>query len=87
MGGEGAMAAANNSLKNNRSLLSKRKDRKALSGSYEQVEIKDFPQATPEKLMEIKERLTKENKKARITYLVGFIVIILIITGGLYAIT
>ncbi|GGZ77412.1 hypothetical protein [Algibacter mikhailovii] len=87
MGGEGAMAAANNSLKNNRSLLSKRKDRKALSGSYEHVEIKDFPKATPEKLMEIKERLTRENKQARITYLIGFIVIILILTGGLYAIT
>lgn len=48
MGGEGSMAAANALLKNNRSQFAKRKDKKALSGSYSNVEIKKFPEATPE---------------------------------------
>lgn len=40
MGGEGAMMAANNSLKNNRSLLAKRNKTKALEGSYANIELK-----------------------------------------------
>jgi len=66
MGGEGSMAAANNSLKNNRSLLSKRKEKEALSGSYANVKIKEFPKASPEQLNEIKERIQKDVRKNRV---------------------
>lgn len=59
------MAAANNSLKNNRSLLSKRKEKAVLSGSYANVKMKEFPKATPEKLNEIKEKMQKEIKVYR----------------------
>ncbi|MEC3907126.1 hypothetical protein VOI54_08845 [Tamlana sp. 2201CG12-4] len=77
MGGEGAMAAANNSLKNNRSLLSKRKEKKALSGSYANVEMREFPEATPEKLREIKERLQRENNQAKVKHFIGFVILFL----------
>ncbi|MFI1745551.1 hypothetical protein [Thalassobellus sediminis] len=66
MGGEGSMAAANNSLKNNRSLLSKRREKGALSGSYAHLKIKEFPKASPEELNEIKERIQKDARKYRL---------------------
>ncbi len=71
MGGEGSMAAANNSLKNNRSLLSKRKAKGALEGSYSGVELKEFPEATPKQLEEIKEKMQKEIKKARLKLIIA----------------
>jgi hypothetical protein len=40
MGGEGARMTANSSLKNNRSLLVKRKERAALEGSYSYISHK-----------------------------------------------
>ena len=55
MGGEGSMMAANNSLKNNRSLLSKRKEKNSLSGSYSNVKMADFPKATAQELKRIKD--------------------------------
>lgn len=77
MGGEGSMAAANASLKNNRSLLAKRKEKKALSGSYANVEMKEFPKATPQKLRLIREKLIRENRETRIKKLIGFIFLFL----------
>ena len=65
MGGEGSMMSANNSLKNNRSLLSKRKEKNSLSGSYSNVELADFPEATPEQLERIKAKLQQEQKQIR----------------------
>jgi len=62
MGGEGSMAAANNSLKMNRSQISKRKDSKGFEGSYSSIEIKKFPKATPEQLINIQEKIKLENK-------------------------
>lgn len=62
MGGEGSMAAANNSLKNNRNLLAKRKEKSALRGSYSKIVLKKFPKPSEEQLTEIKERLNRENK-------------------------
>lgn len=70
MGGEGSMMAANNSLKNNRSLVAKRKETKALSGSYANVKIKEFPKATPEELIRIKEKIILENKRIRTKQLI-----------------
>jgi hypothetical protein len=70
MGGEGSMMAANNSLKNNRSLVAKRKETKALSGSYSNSKIKEFPKATPEELIRIKEKIILENKRIRTKQLI-----------------
>lgn len=46
MGGEGSMMAANNSLKNNRALVSKRKEKSGLVGSYSNVKLAEFPDTT-----------------------------------------
>ncbi|AJR04885.1 hypothetical protein [Siansivirga zeaxanthinifaciens] len=62
MGGEGAMMAAINSLKNNRSLMSKRKENKPFSGSYAGIELKEFPKASKTDLLKIREKLQRENK-------------------------
>ncbi|MBD0825254.1 hypothetical protein [Aestuariibaculum marinum] len=63
MGGEGAMIAASNSLKNNRNLVSKRKDKKALEGSYANARMKTFPKATNGDLLRIREKLKKERRR------------------------
>ncbi len=73
MGGEGSMAAANASLKNNRNQLAKRKDSKALSGSYAHVKMKDFPKASPQTLKKIRERMQQENETARKKGFLGFV--------------
>ena len=70
MGGEGAMMAANNSLKNNRNLVSKRKENKALEGSYANAKMKTFPKATEADLLRIREKVQLANKKARMKLLV-----------------
>lgn len=79
MGGEGSMMAANNSLKNNRSLLSKRKEKSGLSGSYSNVKLADFPEATPQELMRIKKKIQRDNKQEKVKQLVLFIVLIIIV--------
>ncbi|MFG6686312.1 hypothetical protein ACGK9U_07010 [Mariniflexile sp. HNIBRBA6329] len=76
MGGEGAMMAANNSLKNNRSLLAKRKETKTLEGSYSNIELKEFPKATAEQLEEIRERLQIKNKQNRIRQIIATIIML-----------
>ena len=64
MGGGGSMMAANQSLKNNKSLLSKRKEKGFgfVSSSKEKTEY-DLPNASPQKLEEIRSRLKRENKQ------------------------
>ncbi|WP_418510916.1 hypothetical protein [Corallibacter sp.] len=79
MGGEGSMMAANNSLKNNRSLVAKRKEANALSGSYASVQMKEFPKATPEMLETIKVKLQKERKQRLIKQVVVCSIIIILI--------
>ncbi|OEK09107.1 hypothetical protein A8C32_14585 [Flavivirga aquatica] len=79
MGGEGSMAAANASLKNNRSLTAKRKDKKALEGSYAGVELKEFPKVTEEQIVEIRERIKKENKQARIKQVLIFVAMCIVL--------
>ncbi|GAA3623699.1 hypothetical protein [Flavivirga jejuensis] len=79
MGGEGSAMAAIISLKNNRSLLSKRKEKSALGGSYSNVKLAEFPKATPELLKEIKERLHKEKRKDIMKQTILFVVMFLIL--------
>ncbi len=59
------MMAANNSLKNNRSLISKRKEKSTLSGSYSNLELKEFPKTTPEDLAKLREKIMHENQVLR----------------------
>ncbi len=70
MGGEGAMMAAIQSIRNNKKLRSKRKSKgiSFVTNSTEKTEY-NLPKATPEKLQEIKTRLQKENKKRRVKQL------------------
>ena len=79
MGGEGSMMAANNSLKNNRSLLSKRKEKNSLSGSYSNVKMADFPKATAQELKRIKEKMRIENRQARVKQWIVFGILIVVI--------
>ena len=79
MGGEGSMAAANASLKLNRSQLAKRKERKVFEGSYANVEIKKFPKATPQQLRMIKEKLQLENRRSRTSQILFVTVTIFIL--------
>ena len=71
------MMAANNSLKNNRDLVSKRKERGGLTGSYSNVKLSEFPKATPEQLKEIKERMKREQKQTRKKQIFAMLIIVL----------
>ncbi|MFD0991510.1 hypothetical protein ACFQ1R_15530 [Mariniflexile jejuense] len=79
------MMDANNSLKNNRSLLAKRKETKALEGSYANIELKKFPKATEAQLESIKHRIQNENKQKRLKlYVVSGFVLLIFISFILY---
>lgn len=84
MGGEGSMMSVNSSLKNNRNLLSKKREKGGLSGSYSNFELKEFPKATPKQLEEIREQMKKENNKNRIVWLFMFGMFFLILFLCLY---
>lgn len=79
MGGEGSMAGANVSLKNNRNQLSKRKDRKALGGSYANIELKEFPKATEAQILELREKIKKENRRRLEKQILLFVVFIAVV--------
>ncbi len=83
MGGEGSMAAANNSLKLNRSQLAKRKERKGFEGSYSNVKMRKFPKATPEQLKTLKQKIQFENKQHKTKQVVLFIITISLILSFL----
>ncbi|WP_338357033.1 hypothetical protein [Yeosuana marina] len=84
MGGEGSMMAANNSLKNNRNLVAKRKEKRALSGNYSAVQLAEFPKATPEELERIKKKIQSENRQLRIKQISMFGIIILILVSLIF---
>ena len=83
MGGEGAMMQANASSKYNRSLMSKRKDRK-LSFVHTNTEKTEYnlPKSTPETLSRIQEKVIRENelRKQKRLILIGLFTVILIST-------
>ncbi|MFD1162723.1 hypothetical protein [Hwangdonia seohaensis] len=83
MGGEGSMAAANNSLKNNRNLL-KKKRKGSLAGSYGNLEMAEFPEATPQQLLEIEKKIRNKNKQARIKQLIIFAIFMLVFLSFIY---
>lgn len=73
MGGEGSMMAANQSLKSNRNLLAKRKDRKALNGSYAGLKIADFPEASKQDLERLRVKLLQDRRQTRKKQLLVFV--------------
>lgn len=77
MGGEGSMMAANQSLKNNRALVVKRKENRALSGSYANLEIKEFPEATAEDLELIKQKIKRQKRKSIIRQILIFTMLLI----------
>ena len=84
MGGEGSMMAMITSLKNNKNLRRNRtrfdKDKLGGYGDFEKLEF-NFPEATPQVLKEIRERLINERKIIRRKTIVVFISIVVVITA------
>lgn len=78
MGGEGSMIHAIKSLKNNRNLL-KRNGKSGLSGSYSNLQLKDFPKATPEEIKEIRKKTLRAKKREIIKLRITLFVFILLI--------
>jgi hypothetical protein len=81
MGGEGAMMQANQSLKANRKLVGKRKEKRFsfVHTSTEKTEY-NLPKATPETLNKIQEKMVRENKlrKQKRVILIGLFTVIII---------
>ncbi|AEH00371.1 hypothetical protein [Lacinutrix sp. 5H-3-7-4] len=82
MGGEGAMMQANQSLKSNRKLVGKRKENRFsfVHTSNEKTEY-DLPKSSPKILLEIKNKIRRENKirERKRFLLIGLFSLILII--------
>jgi len=84
MGFGGSAAAMNVVMKNNRNLLKKRKGLKDTLGSYSSGEKPefDFPEATPQVLSAIRERLLLENEILRRRRIIAFTVIASVLIIG-----
>ena len=86
MGFGGSAAAMITSLKNN---ARRRKTREHFSrdklgfGKKGALDEFDFPKATPEQLLAIKEKMRKENRKRLIMMISTFILVAIAITSGL----
>ena len=75
----GSVQAMITALKNNEKMRSKRdKFKRPLNGSYAKVKPEyDFPEATPEMLQSIKERIVKEDKRIKIKVIALTIILFL----------
>jgi|GEM_PF-821557 len=84
MGGEGAMMQANQSLKANRKLVGKRKEKRFsfVHTSTEKTEY-NLPKSTPETLKRIQEKMERENKLRQQKQLVFIIVFSIILVSVL----
>jgi len=84
MGGEGAMMQANQSLKANRKLVGKRKEKRFsfVHTSTEKTEY-NLPKSTPETLKRIQEKMERKNKLRQQKQLVFIIVFSIILVSVL----
>jgi len=84
MGFGGSAAAMNVVMKNNRNLLKRRKKLKDTLGSYARSEKPefDFPEATPQVLTGIRERLLLENELIRKRRIIAFVTILSVLITG-----
>lgn len=80
MGGEGSMAQANQSLKQNRGQLRGRnfRDMKDLMRSYSGKTILEFEKIDPEELLKIKEKIRINSKRVQQKQVVLYIISVLI---------
>ncbi|QXP61180.1 hypothetical protein [Olleya sp. HaHaR_3_96] len=83
MGGEGAMMAANQSLKSNRSMLRKRREKSFsfVSNSTEKTAY-NLPEISEKDILLLRKKLQKEQKERRIKQVVflGVVMMVLIYT-------
>lgn len=79
MGGEGSMMHMINTLKNNKSMLSKRKERRGLQGKYSGEKLEFEHSATKEDLEQIRLRLKKEHKQKQLKIIIVFGVVMVIV--------
>ncbi|WP_223032855.1 hypothetical protein [Hanstruepera marina] len=85
MGGEGSMMHMINTLKNNKSMLSKRKERRGLQGKYSGEKLEFENSATKTDLEQIRLRLKQENKQKQIRVLIVFgILMVLVLSVFVY---
>ncbi|WP_281846850.1 hypothetical protein [Olleya namhaensis] len=84
MGGEGAMMAANQSLKSNRSMMAKRKEKSFsfVTNSTEKTEY-NLPKITDQKILMLRKKLQQEQKLRRTKQVVVLSVVMLILIGTL----
>ena len=80
MGGEGSMMSMIQTLRNNKKMMSKRKDKKSFEGSYANVTMREFPKASPEQLKMIRQRMQLENKKRLKIQIVFLLTIVTLMT-------
>ncbi len=88
MGGEGSMAHANQSLKQNRSLLRRKqfKKRKILLLSYSGKTVAEFKKIPPKELSLLKEQIKIKARKEQKKTILIFLLSILITTTSFYLI-
>ncbi len=86
MGGEGSMASAILSLKQNRALVKKRKvkDLKALLYEESGKTELEFKKVSPEKLAQIKTEIRRKAKEDKLKEALFYLISTIIVLSGLY---
>ncbi|HLV38209.1 hypothetical protein [Xanthomarina sp.] len=85
MGGEGAMMHMIHTLRNNKSMLTKRKERRVVNSVFFGEKLEFENTSTQEELLKLRLRLQKESKQMRIKTLVVFgVFMVLLMTIILY---
>lgn len=79
MGGEGSMMHMINTLKNNKSMLSKRKERRSVHGKYSGEKLEFENSASKADLEQLRLRLQSEHKQKRVKIAIVFGVLMMII--------
>jgi hypothetical protein len=79
MGGEGSMMHMINSLKNNKSMLTKRKERRGIQGRFSGEKLEFENTATKEDLKQIRFNMQKEYRQKQLKVISVFSVFMLIL--------
>jgi len=84
MGGEGSMMAANQSLKSNRNMLAKRKEKSFsfVTNSTEKTEY-NLPEISEASILLLRQKLQKEHKQRRIKQIILLALVIFVMFGTL----
>ncbi|WP_289043191.1 hypothetical protein [uncultured Olleya sp.] len=84
MGGEGSMMAANQSLKSNRNMLAKRKEKSFsfVTNSTEKTEY-NLPEISEASILLLRQKLQREHKQRRIKQIILLAIVIFVMFGTL----